>query len=536
MNTKGTGRSVNRTASRWILFGLVLVLGFNVAVRWRLAETPLERDEGEYAYAGQLIRQGVPPYELAYNMKFPGVYFAYAGLMTIFGETARGIHLGLALVTTLTAGLIFLAGRKLFEATGGLLAAASYVLLTAAPAAFGLAGHATHFIALLTTAGGLVMLDAAEKPARWKWGLAGCLFGGAILMKQHAVIMAALMTLWIGGVNWRKAGAKNWQAKAMPAGLFAIGTALPLLVLGVALALVGVWEQFWFWAVQYATQYAAAVSIRTAGSGFLTGFTPVFQAGWSLWILGLLGGAVFLTKPFQQRGLPLILFLGGMLAALPGFHFRGHYFLTALPGLALLIAAARAAARERIKDQPGRAILVALLGAALLVPIWSNRTIWFTATPEQVARQIYSLNPFLESPQVAEYLRAHTAPEEKIAVIGSEPQIYFYARRHSASGYLYMYALTEPQPLGPRMREEFAREVETNQPRYVVFVDIVTSWVSLTQSDTSILTWWSEFVKQYEIVGAVRMHAEAPTEYFWDEAVVRTLNLPDCHLLIYRRK
>jgi len=46
----------------------------------------VERDEGEYADAGQLILQGVPPYTLAYNMKFSGTYAAYAVIMAIFGQ------------------------------------------------------------------------------------------------------------------------------------------------------------------------------------------------------------------------------------------------------------------------------------------------------------------------------------------------------------------------------------------------------------------------------------------------------------------
>ena len=50
----------------------VIVFGVTVAIRIRLLGIPLERDEGEYAYAGQLILQGIPPYKLAYNMKFPG--------------------------------------------------------------------------------------------------------------------------------------------------------------------------------------------------------------------------------------------------------------------------------------------------------------------------------------------------------------------------------------------------------------------------------------------------------------------------------
>ncbi len=47
----------------WLLFGATLVAV--ACARIRLLGLPLERDEGEYAYAGQLILQVIPPYELA---------------------------------------------------------------------------------------------------------------------------------------------------------------------------------------------------------------------------------------------------------------------------------------------------------------------------------------------------------------------------------------------------------------------------------------------------------------------------------------
>lgn len=115
-------------------------------IRWRLLGMPLERDEGEYAYAGQLLLDGIPPYQLAYNMKFPGVYFAYAALMKMFGETPQGIHFGIILVTSVSAILVFLIGCELLGAAGGLTAAAFFVCLSAVPITLGLAGHATHFI------------------------------------------------------------------------------------------------------------------------------------------------------------------------------------------------------------------------------------------------------------------------------------------------------------------------------------------------------------------------------------------------------
>src|ERR1022692_5078963 len=78
----------------WILVALSIL--FVVVVRVRLREMPLERDEGEYAYAGQLMLQGVPPYREAYTMKLPGTYAAYALIMAVLGQSASGIHAGLA--------------------------------------------------------------------------------------------------------------------------------------------------------------------------------------------------------------------------------------------------------------------------------------------------------------------------------------------------------------------------------------------------------------------------------------------------------
>ena len=65
----------------------LLVIGLVILIRVRLLAVPLERDEGEYAYAGQLMLEGIPPYKLAYSMKFSGIYAAYALIMAVFGQT-----------------------------------------------------------------------------------------------------------------------------------------------------------------------------------------------------------------------------------------------------------------------------------------------------------------------------------------------------------------------------------------------------------------------------------------------------------------
>src|SRR5215469_13837236 len=93
--------SYNRPFYRhWAWWFTLVVLVLIAIIRLRLLEFPLERDEGEYAYTGQLMLQGIPPYQLVYNMKFPGTYAAYAVIMALFGQTPAGIHFGILCLTT----------------------------------------------------------------------------------------------------------------------------------------------------------------------------------------------------------------------------------------------------------------------------------------------------------------------------------------------------------------------------------------------------------------------------------------------------
>ena len=124
----------------WTWWFLVLVLVVVAVVRLRLLNFPLERDEGEYAYAGQLMLQGIPPYQLAYNMKFPGTYAAYAAIMALFGQTPAGIHFGVLCLTTLTALMLFWLGKQILDGTAGMAAATFYAVMAASPAMLGLAG------------------------------------------------------------------------------------------------------------------------------------------------------------------------------------------------------------------------------------------------------------------------------------------------------------------------------------------------------------------------------------------------------------
>src|SRR5213082_1897078 len=170
----------------WLVLA-VAVLGLIVTIRIRLLGIPLERDEGEYAYAGQLLLQGIPPYKLAYSMKFPGTYPAYAITMFLFGQTITAIHLGLLLVNTATSALIFFIGKRLLNSTVGVAAAVSYALLSLSPSVLGLAGHATHFVVLPVLGGAFLLLNQQNRSGVARPFISGLLMGMGLLMKQPAL-------------------------------------------------------------------------------------------------------------------------------------------------------------------------------------------------------------------------------------------------------------------------------------------------------------------------------------------------------------
>jgi hypothetical protein len=173
---------------------LVAVVALVCVVRIRLAGVPLERDEGEYAYAGQLILKGVPPYAAVYNMKFPGLYYAYAVIMAIFGQTPSGIRLGLLFVHLASLALLFMWARRLAGELAAGIGTAAFGLLALDGWSMGVFAHATHFVVLFVLAG-LVILQGGRRS--WRLVVSGVLFGLAIVMKQQAIPFA-LLAVWLG--------------------------------------------------------------------------------------------------------------------------------------------------------------------------------------------------------------------------------------------------------------------------------------------------------------------------------------------------
>lgn len=525
----------------WTWWFTLIVLVLVAAIRLRLLNYPLERDEGEYAYAGQLMLQGIPPYELAYNMKFPGTYAMYALIMALFGENPAGTHFGLLLVTTASAMMLYWLGKRLLDVTAGMVAATSFALLSATPTIFGLSGHATHFVVLFAIAG-LCFMWRARQETCWQMPLlAGIMFGLAVLMKQHAVLMG----VWAGAVFavecLRKSEIPIGQRLARLAA-FCGGAILPFAMCCLLLWHAGVFGKFWFWTVDYARHYASMIPADFIWYRLKYNFGWVVKRGLWLW---LLGGAGLFTIWFDPRWRGIRWWLLGfsltaVLATFPGFYFREHYFILALPAVALLAGVVVSSACQWWRQRAGGSKFsqwpVGGYALVVLLTFYRNYDVWFQMNPTQAARAIYVNSPFPEAEVVSAFIRANSKPDERIAVLGSEPEIYFLSRRHSVTGYIYTYALMEPQPFALQMQNEMIHDIETAKPRFVIFASIASSWTRVIGSDTKILDWWDSYKTNYVIVGLADVISPTETRYLWNEDAVRYGKPQATGLEVYQRK
>ena len=176
----------------------------------------------------------------------------------------------------------------------------------------------------------------------------------------------------------------------------------------------------------------------------------VIYAGFFLLTVLGLPAAGRIKAIHRETVFSLALFFFSFLGTAIGLYFREHYFILSLPAFAILVGLCVVSLQQTLASGAGtkyfRMIPLLLFAGVLGWNIFLQRQMFFQWPAVQVCQAIYAEDPFVEAPAVADYIREHSPPNARMAVLGSEPEIYFYSQRHSATGYLYAYPLMEPQP------------------------------------------------------------------------------------------
>jgi hypothetical protein len=205
------------------------------------------------------------------------------------------------------------------------------------------------------------------------------------------------------------------------------------------------------------------------------------------------------------------LLIAGIIALSIGFYFRPHYFVLGLPAVALLFGIGirfifhvfSAASLPLVRYFPP----IFVVSIAILGTIAAHWDVLYQFSPKEVTQTVYPLYPFPYSLRIAKIIGEKTSREDRIAIIGNEPEFLFYSHRKSATSFIYIYALGEDQPLAVQFRSEMIRQIESASPQLLVYTSIQPEWYKKPQGWEKLDKWFFDFVQlHYTLTARFEYH------------------------------
>lgn len=451
-----------------VIISLVALVFFFIILRWNSVNAPLIRDEGEYAYAAQLLLKGNLPYVEAFIQKPPLIIYSYA--------VAQILHLGIYWGPRVLADLCLILATLLlghvvkrdFGTRAGLIAMWLFTIMVFQAGFEQFTANVEMFLVLPLM--GVVALYQTKKD-RGCGLVAGFLTAAAVLYKPTAL----LPLIFLLGVWLYEKRTYRLVVEIILGGL-----------LGIVLSL----GYFW-WRGGLSSLLTAVITYNQqyvlAGAGGLAGFWQYFlQTAAAWWPVVLLLIWYLYARP-QRWWFYLGLFVTAVIGTGGGLY--SHYFIPAT----LFLAAITAIAIETLSVKLAQDFQIkifklglAITAIVLLVIAWPAKD-WVFLSPAEFSAKKYSNTPFAASPQVAAQVAALTAPSDFVLVAGSEPQILYYANRLSSTRFITFYPLFISTPLASVFQAEAKGEIEARPPKLIVFSNSNSSWL-LNQNSPRLLS------------------------------------------------
>jgi 4-amino-4-deoxy-L-arabinose transferase-like glycosyltransferase len=432
---------------------------------WR---KPLATDSGQYLYIGDLILHGGTPYVDAVNNKGPMTYLLFAVIRLGAGTSMTVVRLCLLAFAVIAAVALGAYVARLATREAGVLAAIAFALFAGLPAMQGDDPNTEQFgIAFIVGAWWL-----ATHAGRW-WAFgAGASVAAAVAMNPAFAVALPFVAFEL----WRARGGDPSLARLRRLGLGVLGGVAVVAPILLWLLARGALDDMWDQVVDYATRVSDGSFSRggvppsepvveqapPSGDGGGAGEGPVGGGGgdgkevfgppgridewrygtWALperglWVVGVAGLLLACTeRRLRRAALPMLAWVVACWARVKGatYEFPHHYY-PVVPGLAAGLALGVARLWTLI---PRRALVRYAVAVVVFgVPLW----LW-VGDPEREAldypaglRWGSQYESFSLAYPVAEFVREHTRPDEKILVVGTDPEVYWLADRRANTPY-----------------------------------------------------------------------------------------------------
>ncbi len=477
------------------LAGFLAVAVVAVALRAPVAALPFERDEGEYAYIAWRWLEGEVPYRDVFDQKPPGIFAVYALARLVGGAEPAATRWTAQLFVLIALAALLALARRRDALDAGVAAGLFAAVLTVDWTLLGNAVN-TETLALAPLSAGAWTAWRARDERRVFWTVTTGLLGGAALLMKPVV--APIVAFELLTAAW---GARPWAALAAGG----LAAAAPALCTALGFVLAGAFDPFWDATVVNNLFYAGGTPLadypryfRLQVADSLSPFAPIY----ALALLAPLAGRA-------ARG-PGVGWIAGwlavsLLAVSAGGFFRRHYFLLAVPPLALLAGLGLAGLMARLAARRAAiAATIALAGVAVAYAVLQSPWYYRPGGHEAKLVRIYGSNPFPEAVHLGRWLAERSAPEDRVFVYGSEPEVLVYAERRSASRYIYVYPLTMSAGDPSARQQEVLDTLRADPPRFLIACFVGTSLLEQRGTPPELRRGLRELVERdYEIAGVI---------------------------------
>jgi hypothetical protein len=543
---KGARRFLNLSDEDKVSYLILIALVFVVCIiRSKFFNIPFERDEGAYGYYGKLLLEGGVPYKDFYEQKFPGIFYFYAFMVGVFGDTVKGMHIGFMLLNIATFTLLFFAARRLFSPLAGVITAVTYAIVSMTPNLSGFTVQGEHGVAFFISLG-IFCYSFTKNSTHWKnYLFMGLALGGAFMVKTSGVFLV----LW-GGIAividfFFTNGEKTVKEFFRRTLIYSCGVLAVIGFLFALIAIKGSFSEMIYWSYEIPKRYVSRIKWED-GKKYLEYTYKAITAEYKLfWMHAAFAVIILVVKtiPWRIKLTSLTLIFFSAMTIFPGFYFYGHYWIQILPGLALVSAVTFYAVTELLRNVVGLKsaripyVYVFVFTAAALIHLNKLKSYYFNPNYDRILRNVYGNNPFPETAKIAEYINANSKPEDNIISIGSEPELYFYTQKKCPSRHAYFSALVDNVKEHREWQREFVADVNKANPRYVIFYNHPISLMVQPETDRYIWEWYDKFIQGYNMIGCVDMvEGYLTSTYVWKEQLTTYKPQSQNLIYIYERK
>jgi len=416
--------------SRRFRFAALGIILLTVAIRLPSLLHPQPIDsEAMYSVVANEIVDGGRPYVDAIERKPPLLFWTYAAIFKVAGESNwRALHV-VALVWTLCAMAgLYVIGTELFDVNTGLIAALLYSVFQPLWTWKNLSFDGEMLMNLPIIWAWAIAFHRSSSRLRPELFAAGALLGAAFLLKQPAAIAAVPLGIYLLLPSYRTSRTLTRtnsivQATVLTSGFFAaVGLA------AIALSKGGILREAFYWTIaDHDVPHVFWQKGIVTTLGFLGAGLPLvigaIMAGWAK-------GEIWAGKTAERTALLWLLAVSAIGAA-AGARFYPHYYVQLIPPLALLAAPCYARLWSRGMQPPHW-----LLQPRVTYTWLAFTVIAFSAEHWMglAARRIPS--------EAGRYVSMHSAPDDRIFVWGQSAKIYLDAHRRPASRYITTFPLT----------------------------------------------------------------------------------------------